>query len=137
MKFRYLLLTLVFAVTSFIARADNGIGDNPPGVGEESKKNDIAGGVIHADSKKPLNNVSVTAYSTTKKEKVVWTDGSGNYAFNELKPGTYKLVYEKDGFKKVTREKVITRPDEGCQINVEMNEEANFQIIPGVIFDFN
>jgi len=137
MKFRVLLLTLVFATVSVVASANNGIGDNPPGVGEESKKNDIAGGVIHADTKKPLNNVSVTAYSANKKEKVVLTDAGGNYAFNELKPGTYKLVFEKDGYKKITKERVTIRPDEGCQINVELNEEENLQIIPGVLFDFN
>ena len=137
MKFRFLLLTLVFAAISFVARANNGIGDNPPGVGEESKKNDIAGGVVDADTKKPLTNVSVIAYSTSKKEKVVLTDASGNYAFNELKPGTYKLVFEKEGYKKVTRERVTIRPDEGCQINVEMDEEDKFQIIPGVLLDFN
>lgn len=137
MKFRVLLLTLVFATVSVVASANNSIGDNPPGVGEESKKNDIAGGVIHADTKKPLNNVSVTAYSANKKEKVVLTDAGGNYAFNELKPGTYKLVFEKDGYKKITKERVTIRPDEGCQINVELNEEENLQIIPGVLFDFN
>jgi hypothetical protein len=139
MKFKLLLLTTAFSAIACLARANN----TEPGVpgapnGEENKKNDIAGGVIHADTKKPLSNVSVTAYSTTttKKEKIVLTDASGNYSFNELKPGTYKLVFEKTGFKKVTKEKVTIRSDEGCQLNVEMDEEGEFQIVPGVMFDF-
>jgi hypothetical protein len=78
--------------------------------------------------------VSVAAYSATKKEKVVLTDGNGNYSFNDLKPGIYKLVFEKDGFKKVTKERVAIRPDEGFQLNVEMGEVEGFPILPGLLF---
>lgn len=132
MKLRLFFLTMALTSLSFIAKANPGT----PGAGEENKKNDIAGGVLHTNTRKPLSHVSVTAYSATKKEKVVLTDTNGNYAFSELKAGTYKLVFEKDGFKKVTRERVTIRPDEGCQVNVEMDDEDNFQIIPGVILDF-
>jgi hypothetical protein len=93
--------------------------------------------VSHIDSKKPLSNVSVTAYSISKKEKVVYTDAHGYYSFNELKAGTYRLVFEKEGYRKVTREKVIIRPDEGFQLNIEMDEEKEFKILPGSFFDFN
>lgn len=137
MKYKLFLLTIVFSATAFVARANN---TNPSGVcnnGEENKKTDIAGGVMHADTKKPLSNVVVTAYSAAKKEKVVYTDANGNYSFNELKAGTYKLVFEKDGFKKVTREKVTIRSDEGSQLNVEMDKEEEFQLLPGSIFDFD
>jgi len=134
MKFRLLFLTLILAAASISARANTGIEGYP---GEEARKSDIAGGVVHADTKKPLGNVTVTAYSVSKKEKVVYTDANGNYSFSELKAGTYKLVFEKDGFKKVVREKVILRPDEGCQLNIEMDDEEEFQIIPGTIFDFD
>jgi len=130
MKFKLLLLTIVFSACAFVARANN---TNPPEV-EGNKKNDIAGGVIHSETRKPLGNVNVIAYSSNKKEKVVLTDGNGNYSFNDLKPGTYKLVFEKDGYKKVTREKIIIRSDEGCQLNVEMDENDNFQILPGLLF---
>jgi len=135
MKLKLLLLTALFSATSMLARANN----TDPGTGEENnKKTDIAGGVLHADSKKPIGNVSVTAYSANKKEKVVVTDASGNYSFTELKPGTYKLVFEKTGYKKVTREKVLIRSDEGCQVNVEMDEEEDFLIMPGQFFtDFD
>ena len=134
MKFKLLLLTLVFSASAVVVRANN----TSPGTGEDTKKTDIAGGVIHADTKKPLGNVSVTAYSTSKKEKVVLTDASGNYSFSELKPGTYKLIFEKDGFRKVTKEKVTIRPDEGCLLNIEMSDEEDFKIIPQIMFsDFD
>ena len=35
-----------------------------------------------------------------KKEKVVITDGTGAYSFDDLKPGVYKFVFEKEGYKK-------------------------------------
>jgi hypothetical protein len=123
-------MTLVFTATACIASANG----TSPGVGEETKKNDITGGVFNSDTKKPLSNVSVTAYSTNKKEKVVLTDATGNYTFNELKPGTYKLTFEKDGFRKVTKEKVTIRPEEVYQLNIEMEDEDDFKIIPNLFF---
>ena len=130
MKFKLLLLTLVFTATAYLASANG----TPPGTGEETKKDDITGGVINSDTKKPLSNVSVTAYSTNKKEKVVLTDATGNYSFNELKPGTYKLTFEKDGFRKVIKERVTIRPEEVYQLNIEMEDEDDFKIIPNLFF---
>lgn len=132
MRYKLLILTMLFAAASFVARANN----TDPSA-DENKKNDIAGGVIHSDTKKPLGNVSVTAYSSSKKEKVVYTDANGLYSFSELRAGTYRLVFEKDGYKKITREKVTIRPDEGCQLNVEMDNEEEFRILPGAFFDFD
>src|ERR1700761_1343515 len=83
---------------------------DPPG--DRGKKDDLAGSVVHAESKKPLKDVNVTAYLISKKEKTVLTDEGGNYAFDELKPGTYKFVFEKAGFKRVTKEKVVVKADE-------------------------
>jgi len=132
MKYKLFILTMVFAATAFVARANN----TDPSA-DENRKTDIAGGVIHTDTKKPLGNVSVTAYSSSKKEKVVYTDANGLYSFSELRAGTYRLVFEKDGYKKVTREKVTIRPDEGCQLNVEMDDEEEFRLLPGSFFDFD
>ena len=126
MKLKLLLLSLVFCAMASVASANTG-----PGNGEDSKKTDIAGGVYHADTRKPLGNVVVTAYTNSKKEKAVTTDNTGNYSFSDLKPGTYKLVFEKSGYRKVTKEKVVIRGDEGCQLNIEMDEESEFPSLPG------
>ena len=131
MKHKLLLMTLVLCTAAFISRANA----MDPGIGtEENKKTDIADGVIHSETKKPLLNVNVIAYSASKKEKTVQTDGNGNYYFNDLNPGTYRLVFEKDGFKRVTRDKVTIRSDEGCQLNITMDEEDAFQIMPGLFY---
>lgn len=128
MKIKLLLLSCTVLFASVIAKAN----PTPTESDGTTKKNDINGGVYHNTTKKPLTNVSVTAYLTSdKKEKVVLSDGNGNYAFDDLKPGVYKFVFEKDGYKKVTKEKIFIKTDEGFQLNIEMAEEKDFDFIPG------
>ena len=94
------------------------------------KKDDLNGVVVHAESKKPLKDVSVTAILVSKKEKVVVTDEVGNFSFDELKPGIYKFVFEKAGFRKITKEKVVVKTDEAFQLNIEMIENSDYEIMP-------
>jgi len=125
MKAKLLLLSCFAIFATFISRAN----DTPPET--DIKKDEINGSVVHLDTKKPLNNVIVTAYSSSKKEKIVITDGNGNYNFDELKPGTYKFVFEKNGFKRVTKDKVVVKTDESFQLNIEMDEHQSFDFMPG------
>ena len=122
MKPKFLLL-VIFMLGFAVANA------TPAGPGE-GKKDELNGFVIHADSKKPLKDVSVTAILVSKKEKVVITDDEGSFAFDELKPGTYKFVFEKAGFKKITKEKVVIKTDEAFQLNIEMIESSDYEIMP-------
>lgn len=134
MKYKLLLLSFCAVLISLGAKAGITPGDEI----ETIRKQDVVGGVIDNSSKKPLSNVSVTAYLVTKKEKTVWTDTNGNYSFDDLKPGTYKFVFEKDGFKKVSKEKLIAKVDEAFQLNVGMDGHSNFDFMPGPsqFFDF-
>ncbi len=104
-------------------------GDISAGPGD-GKKDELNGIVIHSDSKKPLKDVSVTAILISKKEKIVQTDEEGSFAFDELKPGTYKFIFEKAGFKKITKEKVVIKTDEAFQLNIEMIESNDYEIMP-------
>ena len=122
-KFAFLLF---FIGASFLASA------NTKNTGEEAAtKTDIAGSVFQHLSKKPLGSVTVTVYSAAKKEKVVYTNDGGWFVFDDLKAGTYRFVFEKDGYKKVTKEKVLVRPNEGVQLNIEMTAHASFDFMPG------
>ncbi|MDQ3843209.1 MAG: carboxypeptidase-like regulatory domain-containing protein [Bacteroidota bacterium] len=128
MKVRSVLLICILIFASCMARANN----TSPGNGEETnKKSDILGVVIQSETRKPLSNVSITAYSSSRKEKIVVTNERGQYNFDDLKGGTYKLVFEKDGFKKVTRDKVVIRTDEAVQIDILMEEHVTFDFMPG------
>ena len=134
MKYKLLLLSFSTFLISLAAKANITPGDD----GETLRKQDVVGGVYDNSSKKPLSNVSVTAYLLAKKEKTVWTDSNGNFSFNDLKTGTYKFVFEKDGFKKVSKEKILARVDEAFQLNIAMNEHSSFDFMPGPsqFFDF-
>ena len=96
----------------------------------QGSKPDLVGVVIHSGNKKPLKSVTVTAYCSTQKQKVVETDEWGNFSFDELKPGTYKFIFEKTGFRKVTKEKVVVKTDEAFQMNIEMIEANDFDLMP-------
>ena len=121
MKPKTVLLIATFILGSVIARANN----YDPG-----KREDIMGSVLNSEGKKPLKDVSVTAYLSSKKEKVVITDGSGTYSFDDLKPGVYKFVFEKEGFKKVVKEKVCVKVDEGFQMDIEMVTDTEADVMP-------
>jgi Carboxypeptidase regulatory-like domain len=122
MKSKFFMLAI--GLLGFVVAKANG---NGPGDG---KKDELNGVVIHSESKKPLKDVSVTAYLVSKKEKVVITDDGGGFAFDELKPGVYKFVFEKAGFKRITKEKVVIKTDEAFQLNIEMIESNDFEIMP-------
>ena len=122
------MLMLAISLLGFVAaKADSG--DPDPGRGT-GKKDDLNGIVVHAESKKPLKDVSVTAILISKKEKIVLTDEEGSFAFDELKPGTYKFIFEKAGFRKITKEKVVIKTDEAFQLNIEMIENSDYEIMP-------
>ena len=92
--------------------------------------NEVAGNIYDGDSKKALREVTVTAYSANKKEKFVITDEFGRFEFEELKTGIYKLVFEKEGYRKVIREKVSVKTDETFQMRIEMIEADGFDLMP-------
>jgi len=125
MKPKIFLLSL-FVCVAFLANARTCIGGK-----SNTKKADILGGVYNHGSKKPLSSVTVTVYSDAKKEKVALTDDGGLYSFDDLQAGIYKFVFEKDGYKKVTRENVVVQPDAGVHLNVEMSQRTTFEFIPG------
>ncbi|RYY89489.1 MAG: carboxypeptidase regulatory-like domain-containing protein [Chitinophagaceae bacterium] len=135
MKLRLLMISGMIAGASCAAKAS----DAPPGAGEENvRKSDVAGGVFHNESRKPLGNVTVTAYSANKREKVVTTTSAGTYSFDDLKPGTYTFVFEKAGYRKVVREKTIQRVDQASELNVLLEEHSTYDFTPGPahFFDF-
>lgn len=122
MKQKFLMLAI--SLLGFVMAKASGDG---PGDG---KKDDLNGTVIHSETKKPLKDVTVTAYLVSKKEKIEITDEEGGFSFDELKAGTYKFIFEKAGFKKITKEKVVIKTDDAFQLNIEMIESTDLDIMP-------
>lgn len=124
MRPKFFLLA-VFTISFVIVKAG---GSDPCDC--EGKKCAKMGTIISSDSHKPLKDVSVTAYLASKKEKSVMTGECGGFSFDELKPGTYKFIFEKSGFKKITKENVVVKADEGFQMNIEMIQESDLDLMP-------
>ena len=118
---------LAVSLLGFVAVKANA-GPDPNSDGK--KIDEINGIIFDSENKKPLKDVTITAYSVSKKEKTVQTDETGNYSFDELKPGTYKFVFEKAGYKKITKEKVVIKTDETFQLNIEMIGSNDFELMP-------
>ncbi|RYY55063.1 MAG: carboxypeptidase regulatory-like domain-containing protein [Chitinophagaceae bacterium] len=97
------------------------------------RKEEVLGLIQHAENKKPLARVNITAYLLSQKQKSVVSDENGNYSFDDLKPGTYRLTFEKAGFKKVTKDKVVIKTDEGFLINIEMEETRPLEFGPSAL----
>lgn len=139
MRKNYLLFALVFVAFTFFAKSaaaidGTGVTENKE-IKENKKKSDILGTVYHNESRKPLRDVVVTAYFRDRKESRATTDHQGNYSFADLKPGIYRLVFERDGFRKVSRDKVMIKTENGFQLDIAMEELNDFEWIPGV-FNF-
>ncbi len=135
MKYKFFL----FAAFALLFTVSASAADDPINGGENDvKRSDVVGGVFHNESKKPLGKVSVTVYSATKKEKVVVTDNNGNYSFNDLNPGSYKFVFEKDGYRKVVKTKTINKINAASMLNIQMEQHSTFDFMPGPshFFDF-
>lgn len=125
MKLKSTILGSFAIAASLFANANNGIGE------ENTKKSDMMGCVLHSETRKPLRDVCITAYLASKKEEVITTRSNGTYSFENLKPGVYKFVFQKDGFKKVIKDHVIIKTDNGFQLNVQMFETEDFNFMPG------
>lgn len=119
-KIFFLAVSLLGFVIGYAKNIDQEYGD----------KDDMNGTVVSSENKKPLKDVTITAYLVSKKEKVASTNVEGNFVFDELKPGTYKFIFEKPGFKKLTKEKVVIKTDQAFQMNIEMIESNNFDLLP-------
>ena len=123
------LFMLIVAVSCSMLTFAN-VNDPDPLEPTNGKKDDVNGTVLSLEFKKPLKDVSITAILSSKKEMVVFTDEEGNYVFDELKPGTYKFVFEKTGYKKITKDKIVVKTDEAFQLKVEMIEEEDIDLMP-------
>lgn len=126
MKPKILLLSLLGIMGCLFVHATEIDPSEVPGKGVD----EMNGSIIDSETKKPLKDVTITAYISSKKEKLVISDDLGRYGFDDLKPGVYKIVFEREGYKRVTREKIIIKADETFQMNIEMIESSDFDIMP-------
>ncbi len=120
-----LTLTSLFLILGGVASAS----EVEPECDNKISTETVFGKVLREDSKRPIQNVTVTAILLNKKEKYTITDNEGEFGIEELKPGTYKIIFEKDGYRKVVKDKVNVKLNEPIELNVEM-EYVNYGFVP-------
>lgn len=106
---------------------------------------DVKGVVLNAETKKPLGKVNVILYQDSRKEKTVQTKEDGTFQLDDLKPGTYKVVFEKNGFRKVIKEKLELKVQEFDRVNpkavssptlmIQMPEKEGESLMPPSLLD--
>jgi hypothetical protein len=85
----------------------------------------IAGTVVSADTKKPQEDVVVTATSPgLQGEQIVVTDAQGRYRIPQLPPGTYTLRFDKESFRPFSRGNLQLHADRPLRVDVELLMEA-------------
>jgi hypothetical protein len=131
-----LILLISFATATGFFPSQAAAHELDPSPKEQESKNEVLGVVYHSENRKPLRDVVVTAYhNAQKKETRTVTDQQGNYFFNDLKPGTYRIVFELEGYRKISREKVMVKTDDGFHLDIGLEEVNDFQWIPST-FNF-
>ncbi len=77
----------------------------------------IRGMVYDKDFDAPLPNATVTIAETDQKTK---TTEEGNYVIGEVKPGTYTLVFSKNGYTRQVKADVVVSPGQMTEVNASL-----------------
>lgn len=117
MKHLQLTITIALLACSSLALAKTPPGGNLP----PDKLSRSLNGTVTDNFNKPVKDVSIKAVAEESKEHVLATsDMNGGYSLQLLKPGTYKLIFEKDGYKKIIKDKVKVGVKEIPNVDIEM-----------------
>ena len=94
----------------------------------------IRGLIIDEDFDAPLPAASITIAETGE---TVTANDDGNYVFGQLDPGTYTLVFSKDGYTRKVRADVVVTPGLLTEINMSLTgdfEELEEFVVQDVQF---
>ncbi|MFP4579334.1 MAG: TonB-dependent receptor domain-containing protein [Candidatus Sumerlaeia bacterium] len=80
----------------------------------------IRGIILDKDFDAPLPAGQVTIVETGE---TVTASDEGNYLFNQVEPGTYTLVFSKDGYARQVKADVIVSPGQMTEISVSLSGE--------------
>ncbi|HLO79740.1 MAG TPA: carboxypeptidase-like regulatory domain-containing protein [Chitinophagaceae bacterium] len=96
----------------------------------------VFGKIFSDETSKPLKDVTITAVLLNKKEKHTISDADGEFGLNELKPGVYKIIFEKDGYRKIVKDKVTVKANSQIELNIEMEQNMYFDLAPSPLHFF-
>ena len=88
----------------------------------------VRGVVYDKDFDVPLSGVEITILESGEKIK---STGEGNFSFGQLKPGTYTLVFTKDGYQRFSKQLVVESgkmTEVQAWLNGEFTEMEEFEV---------
>ncbi len=96
----------------------------------------VFGKIFSDETSKPLKDVTITAVLLNKKEKYTISDADGEFGLSELKPGVYKIIFEKDGYRKIVKDKITVKANSQIELNIEMEQNMYFDLAPSPLHFF-
>lgn len=117
MKFtKKILLLAVLCVSVLWVHANEGGND---------KKGDpsINGYVSDAESKKPIQGVTVSISGKGQDKKELITDASGNFKTTQLMPGEVTILLEKKGYRTYRKEGIVIKEGITLRLNLDIEED--------------
>lgn len=118
-----LSLLLLFPLSLF-AKANGGTENND----QKGTELAINGYVTDADSKKPVQGVTVSISNINAQKKIekkeFTTDASGNFRVPSMASGGVTIVLEKRGYKTVRKKGIIVREGETLKLNLDIDSEG-------------
>ncbi len=115
-----LLLMALFIAPAIWASANT---DGPGPKDERKGDPSINGSVSDAESKKPVQGVTVSISGKgQEKKETLTTDASGNFKTNLLTPGEVTITLEKKGYRTYRKEGVMIKEGVTLRINLDIEE---------------
>lgn len=114
---KQLLFLSILSFSFVMANANNKNKTNGK-TGEPS----INGSVNDADSKKPVQGVTVSITGKGQEKKELTTDASGNFKANQLNPGEVTIILEKKGYRTYKKEGVVIKEGVSLKLSLDIEE---------------
>jgi TonB-dependent receptor len=96
------------------------LGLSPAVVNAVEQAGSIRGMVYDSDFDAPLGGAKVTLAET---EQTAVTSDEGNYILNQVAPGTYTLIFAKDGYTRQVKADVVVSPGQMTEVNASLSGE--------------
>lgn len=93
-----------------------------PALAQETQAGSVRGAIQDADFEAPLPNATVTLLELDPQRSAN-SDDSGAYVLSDLPPGTYTLVFSKEGYERQVRTGVVVTAGQLTEVNISLAGE--------------
>lgn len=118
--FKFMFVLLAALGTQFFANAHE--------VNKSASDSVVLGNITDGNSKKPMNDVTVSLSTAKQGKRELKSDATGSFAFFQLPPGELCTIQlEKKGYKTYRKEFIMTK-EGGVQLKIALESEEDDSI---------